>query len=388
MVLKKILIVLFCLMFFMHFTFSQSGLSADYKYVHMNPSIGFGIGTTYYFGDLSKDKTLAGAKIASLGNHFSYAHPFSRSWVGQTNLTYNRIGQFGMDTTGEYHNFKTNAVGIDFGGRYRLDNDKIFSNQSPFTLFVGAGIGVSYFGVREDKMDANNQIYHYWSDGTLRNVDENDIEAANSELIYRDYAFETTINTRSNFFLYSYTEVGFGLKITTNLNALFSYKHLFTFTDELDGISLNNKKDKLIYLSAGMAWYFGFPERTNQEIIAAKVAQQLHMEDEDEDGVPDVNDFCPRTPKGWEVDEKGCPLDDDGDGVPNKLDKERNTPKGNLVNKNGVTITEEEIEVMYLLQTGQMSAHPNFQEYKNKYPDLFELFYGKEVIKRTETISE
>jgi hypothetical protein len=227
-----------------------------------------------------------------------------------------------------------------------------------------------------------------WSDGSLRNVAENDIEAPNAQIIVRDYTFETKIDTRSSAFLYTYTEIGFGLKITSNLNAIFSYKHLFTFTDELDGISLNARKDKLIYLSSGLSWYFGYPERTNQEIIAAKVAQQLHMEDDDEDGVPDVSDWCPRTPKGWEVDINGCPLDDDGDGVPNKLDKEPNTPKGSLVNKQGVTITDEEIEVMYLLQTGEMGSHPNFNEYKAKYPELFELYFGKEVIKRTETISE
>jgi hypothetical protein len=386
--LEMRLIVIFSLLFSSFLSFSQGNFSADYKYVHMNPSIGLGAGTTYYFGDLSKDKTLSGAKIASLGNHFFYAHPFSKSVVGQANLTYNRIGQFGVDTAGIYHNFKTNAFGLDVGGRYRLDNDIVFPSQSPFTVFIGAGIGLSYFGVKEDQMDENGQVYHYWSDGTIRSEAEDAVEAPNAHVVYRDYVFESKIDTRSNVFLYSYTEIGFGLKITSNLNALFSYKHIFTFTDELDGISLNGRKDKLIYLNAGLSWYFGYPERTNQEIIAAKVAQQLHLEDEDEDGVPDIHDFCPRTPKGWEVDEKGCPLDDDGDGVPNKLDKEPNTPKGNMVNKYGVTITDEEIEVRYLLQTGEMSGHPNFNDYKSKYPELFELYYGKVVIIRTETISE
>jgi hypothetical protein len=386
--LKKELFILFSWFTFAQITYSQTGLSSDYKYVHMNPSVGFGMGTTYYFGDLSKDKTLAGAKIASLGNHLTYAHPFSKSVVGQANVVYNRIGQFGVDTIGNYHNFKTNAFGVDVGGRYRLDNDKVFSSQSPFTVFIGAGIGVSYFGVREDRMGNDNAMYNFWSDGTIRNVAEDDVEAPNAQVVYRDYIFESKIDTRSNMFLYSYTELGVGLKITSNLNALFSYKHIFTFTDELDGISLNGKKDKLIYLSVGLSWYFGYPERTNQEIIAAKVAQQLHLEDEDEDGVPDVNDLCPRTPKGWEVDVNGCLLDDDGDGVPNKLDKEPNTPIGNIVNKYGVTITDEEIEVMYLLQVGEMTGHPNFNDFKNKYPDLFEMYFGKEVIKRTETISE
>lgn len=368
--------------------FCQGGFSSDYKYIHKNPSIGFGIGTSYYFGDLSKDKTLAGARISSLGSSFSYSYPFSNSFVGRANLNYNKLGQFGLDTAGFYHNIKTAIFGLDLGARYRIDNDIVMSSQLPFSVFVGAGLGYSFFNVKEDQRDENDQVYNYWSDGTIRNVAENDLDASNAQIIYRNYDFETKIQTQKNGFLYTYFELGFGLKITTNLNAQFSYKHNFTFTDEIDGISMNNRKDKFIFLSAGLNWYFGKPERTNAEIIQAKVAEQIHLEDMDEDGVPDINDFCPRTPKGWEVDSKGCPLDDDEDGVPNKLDKEANTPKGNMVNKEGVTITEEELEVIYLLQSGEMDGHPNYQQYKAKYPKLFKLFYGEEVIQKTETISE
>lgn len=367
---------------------SQGGFSSDYKYNHLNSSIGLGIGTSHYFGDLSKDKNLAGARISSFGGHFAYFYPISKSFLAKANFNYNKLGQFGLDTSGIYHNFKTSIFGLDLGARYRLDNDVVMSSQIPFSLFIGAGVGYSIFNVSEDQFDENNQRYNYWSDGTIRNVAENDLDAQNSEFIYRDYDFETEIQTQQNGFLYSYFELGFGLKITSNLNAQFSYKHNFTFSDELDGVSLNNKKDKFIYLSAGLNWYFGSPERTNTEILQEKAAEKIHLEDLDEDGVPDINDFCPRTPRGWEVDSKGCPLDDDGDGVPNKLDKEANTQKGNLVNKEGVTITEEELEVIYLLQSGEMDSHPNYQLYKTKYPKLFNLFYGEEVIQKTETISE
>lgn len=368
--------------------FAQSKFGADYKYVHNNPAVGFGIGTSHYFGDLSKDKTLSGAKIASFGTHLNYLHPISNSFLAKGSINYNKLGQFGLDTSGNYHNIKANLFSFDAGARYRIDNDILLDNQVPFTIFIGAGVGYSLFSVSEDQYDENNQKYHYWSDGTIRNNSETDLDAANAELIYRNYDFETTIETENKGFLYSFFELGFGLKITSNLNAQFVYKHNFAFSDQIDGISTNSRKDKYIYLSAGMLWYFGLPERTNSEILQAKAAEKIHLEDLDDDGVPDVNDFCAKTPRGWEVDTKGCPLDDDGDGVPNKLDKEANTAKGSLINKEGVTVTEEELEVMYLLQSGEMDAHPNYQEYKKKYPKLFFLFYGEEVIQKTESISE
>lgn len=57
--------------------------------------------------------------------------------------------------------------------------------------------------------------------------------------------------------------------------------------------------------------------------------------DTDGDGVPDYRDRCPGTPNGVVVDEHGCPLDSDGDGVPDYLDECPNTPPGVQVNSKG-----------------------------------------------------
>ncbi len=46
--------------------------------------------------------------------------------------------------------------------------------------------------------------------------------------------------------------------------------------------------------------------------------------DTDGDGIADKDDRCPDTPKGWEVDRFGCPVDRDRDGVP---DSEDNCPE-------------------------------------------------------------
>lgn len=57
--------------------------------------------------------------------------------------------------------------------------------------------------------------------------------------------------------------------------------------------------------------------------------------DSDEDGVIDFYDKCPDTPKGIDVDEKGCPSDEDGDGVYDQNDKCPGTPEGYEVDKKG-----------------------------------------------------
>ncbi len=60
--------------------------------------------------------------------------------------------------------------------------------------------------------------------------------------------------------------------------------------------------------------------------------------DLDGDGVMEGIDRCPNTPRGWPVDDKGCPLDSDGDGVPDGIDKCPNTPKGAIVGSDGCPI--------------------------------------------------
>jgi hypothetical protein len=57
--------------------------------------------------------------------------------------------------------------------------------------------------------------------------------------------------------------------------------------------------------------------------------------DIDRDGVMEGVDQCAATPAGWPVDEKGCPLDSDGDAVPDGLDKCPDTMKAAVVDSSG-----------------------------------------------------
>ncbi len=65
--------------------------------------------------------------------------------------------------------------------------------------------------------------------------------------------------------------------------------------------------------------------------------------DSDRDGVTDDKDRCPNTPRGVRVDAYGCPLDSDGDGVLNSDDKCPDTPKGAKVNASGCWVLQDVI---------------------------------------------
>ena len=91
----------------------------------------------------------------------------------------------------------------------------------------------------------------------------------------------------------------------------------------------------------------------------------LDKEDSDRDGVIDIDDFCPKTPKGVTVDEFGCPIDTDLDGVADYKDTEPETPQGSIVNAQGVQLTNAMGERLYLsyMNAGTRSdADAYFQE--------------------------
>ena len=88
------------------------------------------------------------------------------------------------------------------------------------------------------------------------------------------------------------------------------------------------------------------------------------IEDGDGDLIPDVDDYCPKTPQGVEVNANGCPLDSDYDGIPNYLDEQEFTPRGAVVNERGVQLTEEQYRSMY---SDYASASRRYAAHYNEY---------------------
>ena len=68
--------------------------------------------------------------------------------------------------------------------------------------------------------------------------------------------------------------------------------------------------------------------------------EAFNNSDEDNDGIIDIIDECPHTPKSIKVDLMGCPIDTDKDGVPDHIDKEPNSKNFKYVDEFGKGITD------------------------------------------------
>jgi len=95
---------------------------------------------------------------------------------------------------------------------------------------------------------------------------------------------------------------GLNFRITNVIGIHYQAVMGYMFTDNRDGLSGGDFKDSFLQHSLGLNFSFG------------------KMNDADGDGVTDIKDICPETPKSAKVDKNGCPLDSDADGVFDYLD--------------------------------------------------------------------
>lgn len=83
-------------------------------------------------------------------------------------------------------------------------------------------------------------------------------------------------------------------------------------------------------------------ERDNfLKLVAGIEISFIRQKDGDKDGVIDLLDECPDTPKGALVDLKGCPFDSDGDGVFDGIDQCPNTMTGIKVDAEGCPLDSD-----------------------------------------------
>lgn len=349
---------------------------------NMKPTIGIGPGMFHFFGDVNHNKSV-NPMIPSYGFNLNVAQHISPSFrvdfdFVMGNLTANER------SVERNLNFKSRTINgsaqITYNFAGMLKPDRIINP------YISVGIGVLNFDSKGDWEAENGSSYFYWSDGSIRNIAQDDILAETAVEIDRDYNYETDLRQANLDSLGKYSQValtipasfGFDFKVSDRMKLKLGSTFYYSFTDLIDNVSAagsgvrkgNDAKDMYLFSSFSLHYDFFSPVKKAPEGIYKDIDFTNVVEtDSDGDGVAEELDKCPDSPKESKVDKSGCPLDSDGDGIPDYKDMENNTAKGMPVDAEGYGLSDEAITNTYKDTVGTNRA-----KMFEIYPDMREMY--------------
>lgn len=346
------------------FVFSQGydqALNTGFEWDTITPplnhgfiTLGLGYGLSSFHGDLAQDQKLTSFNNFKSAFTFSLERRFGKVIGVSAYASMGKLSQFER-SIGQNRNFE--APFYQFG--VNLQGHFDWSSTTRFAPFISVGASYMMFENYGDLYNQNNQEYHYWSDGTIRDLPEYDSEGnyledneSLSEFIYRDFDYETKYTTTSDpdsISNYSKSSLvlpftlGFKFRLSEFLEARIWGTYNYTTTDYIDNY-VAGSPDAYVYAGASLHYTIGKKWLHPVEQIYSDVDfNEIVKKDTDNDGIADFKDNCAHTPKSAKVAEDGCPIDSDKDGVPDYRDDEKGSSPGSHVNYRGVALTEADI---------------------------------------------
>ena len=346
------------------------------------PIIGLGAGVFNYFGEVNNNER-TNPLINNYGFQASVIKNFSPSFGVRFDVAYGKITA--RERSAESNrNFSTDIVAFNVHATYNFAG--ILPPRRFLNPFISVGVGAINFDAKGDLKDENGVAYNYWSDGTIRSLAQptNGSNEPAAEILKADYVYETDLRKANLDSLGTYKQFALALPFTfglhfkvsprsaIRLSSTFSY----AFTDLIDnytrdgveGRKGNKANDMFLFTSVSYHFDFFTPKKEKKSQFDDMEFFALDKDtDSDGDGVADIADFCPDSPSGGKVDEKGCPLDSDADGVDDPIDEEPGTDVNLNVNKEGVGLTDD------MISQTDTSATIRSQMFM-VYPDMVEVY--------------
>ncbi|MDT8308521.1 MAG: hypothetical protein RQ866_03260 [Bacteroidales bacterium] len=218
--------------------------------------IGFRYGFMDFFGDLDNDISMGipDRSAAEVFINYGLSPSFTVGYAFSTGSVYGKKRSVSTADIFANHNFKSKLlthqlrVSYNFGGLYK----------PPFPVFlqpsVYSGIQWVFFNPMGDLQNKEGEVYHYWSDGTIRNMPDLPENQFTANILLRDYYFETDLRDADLDGFGDYPNyavaIPVGAMIDININPRLSFSiaaaYNFTFTDYIDNFtSMSGATDPL-----------------------------------------------------------------------------------------------------------------------------------------------
>jgi len=349
------------------------------------PQLSIGVGMMTFYGDIGANHSGYHPTVSRLGYDLRLINPLTDyldvsfyvmfGQVSSNERTIDRNLNFNSNIT-------TGGITLNYNFRHLLRKERIINP------YVHLGIESIEFLSKTDLRDVDGNYYNYWSDGTIRDIAQNDANANSAVEIYRDYSYESDIREENidGFGKYAERTWGVPIEIGVNLHTgkriklRFGTSMHFTFSDFIDGVtheSLNSRagddrNDKILYSHFALTYDLTLPKKGEKPIKPKEIDPiELYRQDTlDSDGdlVVDLADLCANTPlDARPIDEFGCPVDIDLDGIPDYRDEELNTPDSSIAKENGVAYSAADFENMYRIYYDSVGEFSEWNEVKRKW---------------------
>ncbi len=356
------------------------------------PIIGLGIGMFSFYGELS-NKKFANPMLSRVAYELSISEDLNDYF----NLRfYTLFGKLGANERGIDRNLNFESS-IRLGGINLTYNfDQLLPKNRIISPYISVGIESFEFLSKTDLRDANGNTYYYWKDGSIKNMAEGSQNSSQAIVLNRDYHYESDLREANLDKVGKYGErswaipVGAGalLHINERLDLKIGTAVHFTFTDNIDNVSSqgegvrqgDSKNDRFVMSSFSLNYRL-FGKEKNEPLPEENIDYLASdPDDEDADGVVDMADYSPFTPKGEPVDLRGVPIDDDKDLIFNFRDDEIQSRNGAIVNANGVEYTDTMMAVeygMYVDSTGKYAMVVDLNDKTNSdKKDIYKVQLG------------
>tara|TARA_B110000211_G_C14078483_1_gene553303 strand:- start:511 stop:1878 length:1368 start_codon:yes stop_codon:yes gene_type:complete len=304
-----------------------------------------GTGVFNYRGDVGQVESIGTTENFEIGFSAGAEYTLAKTFgVGLTGF-YGNISKNERNKS-ENKNFKTNLIGLNLEGTFHFANGFILSENNRIDPFISAGISFIKFNPLTDSLDAEGNTYNYWRDGSIRDINESNINANSAVIISRDYEYESEIkpNGEKLTAISIPVAIGFNFTINSYLSAQLKQTIQFTMSDFMDGEVGGEANDRISFTNLGLTFKpAGYTKRKNSgkdEFDDIDFVSILKT-DTDADGILDIDDWCQETDQDVKVDKHGCPVDKDNDGISDDKDDEDDTNETALkIDSSGVAIPD------------------------------------------------
>jgi len=292
------------------------------------PTLGISVGLLSFNGDVKSNENTNQPLTGGFGVGLSLSQKLSPSFDASLDVLFGTLSANERSLERNL-NFKSDIFtgGVSF--HYNFNN--FLDDKRSFYPYISLGIEGIEFSTKTDLIDEYGNTYHYWADGTIRNMPEDANNSDQSVLLQRDYVYETDVRSQNFDGGGNYSErtwgipVGLGadFRLTSKIDFGFNWTYHFAMTDDIDGVNSNSsgervgsrpangRNDHFWFLSASLKYNFTRSATGGMEMSDQWDPNDLSAYGEDDydgDGIYDFMDECPQTDFGIEVDEKGCPI--------------------------------------------------------------------------------